>query len=175
MNKSGRPSKYETSVKARFDEIAEWLKTGATDKEIAENLGVNKSTFCAYKKQYPELTEFIKKGRKVPVQAIKAALYKRATGFTYSEKKTVIEYEEWDADIKNALAELGMDVSNLDKRRLVRVEVYEKAALPDPASAMILLKHWDKENEWTNDPATLRIRKQELEMKKQQIESGEWA
>lgn len=175
MNKSGRPSKYETSVKARFDEIADWLKTGATDKEIAENLGINKSTFCEYKKKYSEFNELIKSGRKMPVQAIKAALYKRATGFTYSEKKTVIEYEEWDADIKNALAELGMDVSNLDKRRLVRVEVYEKAALPDPASAMILLKHWDKENEWTNDPATLRIRKQELEMRKQQIESGEWA
>ena len=31
MSKGGRPNKYETHVKPRFDEIAEWVKIGATD------------------------------------------------------------------------------------------------------------------------------------------------
>ena len=46
--------------------------------------------------------------------------------------------------------------------------------LPDPASALILLKHWDKETEWTQDPATLKVKKQELELKKKRIENEVW-
>lgn len=151
MKKSGRPSKYENDVKPRFEEIKEWLKKGATDKEIAENLGVNKATICEYKKRFPEFNELIKNGRKMPVQAIKAALFKRATGFMYKER-TITDSE------KNGLT----------------VQEYERYALPDPASAMILLKHWDKDNEWSNDPASLKIKKAELELKKKHLESEDW-
>lgn len=151
MKKSGRPSKYESDVKPRFNEITEWLQIGATDKEIADNLGINKATMCEYKKKYAEFNELIKNGRKQPVQAIKAALFKRATGFTYTESK-IIEDDEghW------------------------KKETYTKAALPDPASAMILLKHWDKEHGWTNDPQQLEVKKQELELKKKHLESEVW-
>ena len=169
-----RPSKYETHVRSRFEEIREWLKIGATDKEIADNLGINKGTFCEYKKQYSELNEFIKINRKQPIDAIKAALYNRATGYTYSEKKTVIEYEEWSDDVKNALEAAGIDTSNAEKRKLIRVELYEKHQAADPASAMILLKHWAKEEGWTNDPAQLDLKKEELKLKKEHMESGEW-
>ena len=117
---AGRPSKYETNVKARFDEILEWLQIGATEKEIAENLGVNQKVFCRYKKQYSELNTLIKKGRKQPVEAIKAALYKRAIGFQFTESKTIEDSEGgW------------------------RKETMTKTALPDPTAAMMLLKHWD--------------------------------
>ena len=151
MAKKGRPNKYESNVKPRFAEITEWLKAGATDKEIAENLGVNQKVFCRYKNEYNELNELIKNGRKSAVQEIKAALFKRAVGFNYTEKK-VIESE----------------------RNGKTVEIYTKAALPDPASAMILLKHWDKEHEWTQDPASLELKKQELELKKKHLESEVW-
>ena len=83
--KGGRPSKYERDVKPRFEEIKEWLKLGATDAEIAENLGVHKGTLCKYKNEFNEFNELIKNGRKQPVEQIKAALFKRATGFTYNE------------------------------------------------------------------------------------------
>ena len=169
-----RPSKYESDVKPRFHEIEDWLKIGATDKEVAENLGINKATFCEYKKKYSELNELVKNARKMPVQAIKAALFKRATGFMYSEKKTVIEYEEWSDEVKDLLAQMGVNAENVEKRKLVRVELYEKNALPDPASAMILLKHWDKEHEWTQDPASLQLKKEELALKKKHIESEVW-
>ena len=169
-----RPSKFNTDVKPRFSEIEEWLKIGATDKEVAENLGINKATFCEYKKRFPELNELLKNARKMPVQAIKAALFKRATGFSYSEKKTVVEYEELSADLKDALRELGYDPAAIGQRKLVRIETMEKYALPDPASGMILLKHWDKDQEWTQDPASLNLKKQELELKKKHMESEDW-
>lgn len=147
----GRPNKYDSDVLPRFEEIKEWLKIGATDKEIAENLGINKATICEYKKRYPEFNELIKNGRKVPIQAIKAALFKRATGFHYTEK-TIVDSE------KNGMTET----------------TYMKYSVPDPASAMILLKHWDHSMEWTQDPASLRIKKAELELKKEHLESGDW-
>lgn len=57
---------------------------------------------------------------------------------------------------------------------MIREERYTKAALPDPASAMILLKHWAKDEGWTSDPQQLELRKQELELKKKQIEMEDW-
>lgn len=147
---AGRPNKYETNVKPRFNEILEWLELGATEKEIAENLGVNQKVFCRYKKQFSELNALIKKGRKEPVKAIKAALYKRAIGFQFTELKLI---EDSDGNWKK--------------------ETYTKTALPDPTAAMMLLKHWDKETEWTSDPASLKLKKKELEIKEKQVEE-EW-
>lgn len=163
MKKSGRPSKYESDVKPRFNEITEWLQIGATDKEIADNLGINKATMCEYKKRYSEFNELIKSGRKMPVQTIKAALFKRATGFSYSEKKIV----------RKQILLKGEDETEIPAT-LVQVEEYEKCALPDPASAMILLKHWDKEHGWTNDPQQLELKKEELALKKKHLESEVW-
>lgn len=174
MKKGGRPSKYESDVKPRFEEIKEWLKIGATDKEIADNLGINKATICDYKKRYSEFNELIKEGRKAPVQAIKAALFKRATGMRYSEKKTVIEKIKLPKELQQFLEDCGFDADKIEKPVLIRTEEYEKYSVPDPASAMILLKHWDKEQEWTQDPATLKLKKQELELKKKHMESMEW-
>ena len=151
MKKTGRPSKYESNVKPRFAEIKEWLKNGATDKEIAANLGVNAKVFCRYKAENSDLNELIKNGRQTAVQEIKAALFKRATGFMYQEKKTVVSE-------KNGLT----------------IETYDKYAPPDPASAMILLKHWDKDSGWTQDPQQLELKKQELELKKKHLESEDW-
>lgn len=148
----GRPNKYFTHVKPRFKEIESWLELGATEKEIAENLGVNQKVFIKYKQLYAELNDLVKKGRRKPVMAIKAALFKRAIGFSY-EEQTITKSE------KNGET----------------VQTFKRCALPDPAAALILLKHWDKEMEWTQDPAILRIKKAELELKRQHFEeSEEW-
>ena len=147
---AGRPGKYESHVKSRFEEIAEWLEAGATEKEICNNLGINAKVFCRYKNEHKELSDLIKNARRRPVQQIKAALFKRATGYHYQETTTV-------------MSEKG-----------TRVTTYDKYLPPDPASAMILLKHWDKETEWTQDPATLKLKKEEFEYKKEHAESEVW-
>lgn len=87
MAKKGRRNKYDTDVRPRFGEIREWIESGATDKEVAANLGIAYGTLYEYKNRYPEFNELYKKARKVPVRQIKAALFKRATGFSYSEKR----------------------------------------------------------------------------------------
>lgn len=147
----GRRGKYETHVLPRFEEIAHWCEIGTSDKDITEMLGISSSTFYDYQQKHAEFSELIKRSRKKPVLEIKNALYRRATGFVYEETTTV------------------EDSDGYSKTTTVR-----KQALPDPASAMILLKHWAKDEGWTNDPAALELRKQELELKREQAEKEDW-
>ena len=163
MGKSrGAPSKYETHVKSRFKEIEEWLSLGATEKEIWTNLGIHKSTFYDYKSKYKEFSDLLKKGRKKPVEEIKAAMLKRAKGFQYEETKIIIERIEYN------------DGELIVPARKVRTETTTKTALPDVAAGLVLLKHWDKESGWTTDPQSLELKKKELELKEKQAENEAW-
>lgn len=147
---AGRPNKYYSHVQPRFEEITEWLEAGATEKEICDNLGINAKVFIKYKQEHKELNDLVKNARRRPVQQIKAALFKRATGFHYTETTTV-------------MSEKGTQVTT-----------YNKYSPPDPTAGLILLKHWDKETEWTQDPAQLKLKKEELEFKKEHAESEVW-
>lgn len=153
--KSGRKSKYDTEVLPRLDDIAEMLKLGATDKEIAENLKISPQTFCEYKSRYPEFNEFIKENRKCVIFQLKTALFKRATGFKETENTVFIDSE-------------GNETTTIK----------EKYYPPDAASALILLKHWDKDKDgkpkWFNDPASVELRKQEIKLKEKQVELNQW-
>lgn len=171
---SGRPSKYETYVKSRFNEIKEWVNLGATEKEIARRLGINKSTLIEYKNKFPELNDLIKENRKMPVEQIKAAMLKKALGFQYTEKKTIKQKVELPDELKSMLDEYGVDTNKIQRPTLIKTEETIKTALPSETAGLILLKHWDKETEWTGDPATLKIKKEELKIKKEQAEKDNW-
>ena len=151
---AGRTGKYQTHVLPRFDEIKEWLELGATQKEICDQLGVNEKVFCKYKNEHKELNDLCQNSRRRPIQQIKAALMKRATGFYYTETTTVTS----------------------DKG--IQTTTYNRYCIPDVSAASLLLKHWDKNEDgsaiWSNDPATLEIKKQELEIKKEHMESEGW-
>lgn len=174
----GRPNKYETYVKSRFDEIENWVKLGATEKEIAKRLQVHKSTFIKYKNKYSELDELIKRARKVPVEEIKAAMFKRAVGFEYTETKTITQEIKLPDDLSKALEEIGFDSKNSGKPILIKTENTKKYVVPDVAAGLVLLQHWDKDEKgktkWSRDPAQLELRKEELKFKKKQAENDNW-
>ena len=149
MAKVGRKSKYETHVKPFFPEILEMCRT-MTEQQIAEHLGVGYSTFMEYKKQFPELTEILKKGRQNLVAELRSALIKKAKGYDYTEIETTTEYGE-----------------------VTKVVEKHKSFGPDVAAINLLLKNYDKEN-WANDPQALEIRKKELELRERQVEANEW-
>lgn len=160
-------SKYETHVKLRFDEIAEWVRLGATEKEIIKNLDISEETFYTYKKKYTEFLELLKKNRVKPVEDIKAAMLKRAVGFQYEEKKVTTQYIEFDD---------GSGIKTPAK--VVKTEITTKTALPDVAAGLVLLQHWDKDEngntKWSRDPANREIKEKELELKEKQIEENSW-
>lgn len=171
---AGRKSKYDTHVKPRFEEIIKWCKRGATDKEIMKSLGISKNAFYDYKNKYEEFNDLIKNNRIDALEEIKNALFKRATGFQYDEKKEIKQYIDYPEEVKNYLNEQGFNLFGLGKPVLVKTEKTTKMVVPDPASCLILLKHWDKDIEWASDPASLKIKKKELKLKEKQAEENAW-
>lgn len=144
-------SKYETHVVSKFEDIEEWCKLGAQDKEIIDNLNISPSAFYEYKNKYSEFADVIRNARKKPVYSIRGALLKRATGFYYTET-------EW----------------RFDKRgNEVPYRKYEKYVPPDINACKILLMHWDSFIEWTDDPLKLELKRKELELKVKMAEEWE--
>lgn len=142
----GRPSKYETHVKPYISDIKKWTASGATDKEIADALGIALSTLSAYKTQYSELSDAFARGRVKVVLSIKAALLKKALGFNYEEKKQYIK-----ADEKG------------DKSQYT--EITTKYCVPSETAGAMLLRNYDPE--WNDrDSISNEMRKQELELRK---------
>lgn len=145
----GRKSKYETHVQPFLPDITEWSKT-ATEKDICQKLGIGTSAWCEYKNKYSELADAIKKGQQELVGDLRSALIKKAIGYEYEER----EYYTDDNG----------------KKRMKKVVKYSH---PDVAAINLALKNYDRDN-WANDPQMLELRKQEIELRKKQIESNLW-
>ncbi len=153
--KRGRKDAYETKIKPRFNEIREWLINGASDENIYRNLGISYQTFYKHLNEKTEFSELIKNGRIAIVAQLRSALIKKAMGFEYQESK-IIEKEDPDTGEK-----------------VRTVETYNKKSLPDVAALNLCLKNYDALN-WSNDPQSDAIRREELELKKKKLEQDEW-
>lgn len=164
MAKRGRKNKYETDVKPYFDKITEWLENGATERQIAQNLGIAYSTFNKYKSEKIELTKLIKKGRQSVVAKLRGALIERALGFDYQETKIVSESIELPIEIREHLLNSGFTEDEISQAQIVKTEVLNKRSLPDVAAINLALKNYDKDN-WSNDWQLYGLKKRELEMK----------
>lgn len=153
--KRGRKDAYETKIKPRFDEIREWLINGASDENIYRNLGISYQTFYKHLNEKTEFSELIKNGRVAIVAQLRSALIKKAMGFEYQESK-IIERTDPETGEKHQT-----------------VETYSKKALPDVAALNLALKNYDPDN-WSNDPQGDKIKREELELKKQKLEKEDW-
>lgn len=170
--KGGRKSKYFTHVEPRLMEIMEMCRT-MTETQIAETLGVGASTFQAYKAEFPELAEILKKGRQNLVAELRGALIKKAKGYEYTETKETTERVKWPENIRAALLDAGFTADQIGQARIVKTEVARKKMPPDVAALNLALKNYDKEN-WANDPQQLELKKKEIELRERQIEANEW-
>ena len=143
----GRPSKYETHIKPYLEQIKKWGEQGATEKQIAKQLGIAYSTFCDYKNKYSELSDTIKgKDMRQLVEELRGALVKKALGFEYKEKKEYIKEDP----------ETGKPIKYL--------EVVTIAALPDTTAIFGALNIYD--SEYVKDRANYELRKKDFELRK---------
>ena len=156
VEKRGRKSAYDTQIKPRFSEISEWLKSGATEKQIAFNLGISYSTLNKYKAEKTEFAEFLKNGRETLVKELRGALVKKALGFEYYEET---EVKELDRDL-NILV-------------VTRKERKKKYAQPDVAALNLCLKNYDADN-WAIDPQALKLKEKELELRREIADRDAW-
>lgn len=79
-----RPEKW----KDEFVRIAEGAaKLGATDREVAEMLGISERTLNNWKHTRPELVEALRVGKDAADQRVESSLYHRAVGYTFDSEK----------------------------------------------------------------------------------------
>ena len=91
MAKVGAKTKYKDSFPARAQELAE---KGLIDKEIFKELGICKTSFYDYQKEFPEFMDSLKKGKETADDNVDNALYIRAVGYDYEEQVTEVRISE---------------------------------------------------------------------------------
>lgn len=142
----GRKCKYDEYVKPHLKKIREWKKVGATDKQICQQLGISQAVFYEYQKKYKEFQEALKKGKIELVMDLRGELARISFKHTLETKKQYIKQD----------AETGAKTQY--------TEITTREVDGDVAAINLLLKNLDED--WSNDPQNLALRKQEFELRK---------
>lgn len=73
-------------------QICEWAKSGFTDKQIIEKMGIKERTFYSWQKKFPDFQKALKEAKTVPNLDIEASMIDLACGHAYVEEtKTVTD------------------------------------------------------------------------------------
>ena len=139
--------KWEESghLNAKLKAISEMISKRATQRQVAEYLGITEKTIIKLRKVHPKLKEAFQYGDEELKQKLIDAMYQRAVGFEYEETQTVIE-----------------ETKTGTKKRITK---YKKQSLPDVQAIKYLLitKFGIEYNE----------KKAEIELMAKRIENGE--
>lgn len=83
-----RPSKYDTHVAPRLQEIQAWARDGATGEEIARKLGISEKVFYEYKKKYPQFIQSLKPAQQYDDEVVDA-LHRNTIGQVVKLQKPI--------------------------------------------------------------------------------------
>lgn len=144
--KRGRKTVYDTHIAPRLDDVKKWRKVGATVENMCDMLGVSKTTFHKYLKEKPKFADAYKKGTAELVMDLRGELARIAFPHKLETKKVYTKQDQ----------ETG--------HKTQYVEITTKEVDGDIAAINLLLKNLDEN--WSNDPQNLALRKQELELRK---------
>jgi len=90
-------TQYQTKVKPFLHKLPELFRSGATESDAAEFLGITVAALKRYRKKYPELAEIFELKNERCNDLVEVALLKRATGYEDANGKEV------PADIRAAV------------------------------------------------------------------------
>ena len=148
----GRPiSKYNPEFHPML--IQSLLENGLSMKNIAKKLKVSKETIVYWKKNFPEISQAIKAGRKTLDQRIEHSLAKSAEGYTYEE--VVKEPKKLTNEEIAKRIELAKQGKKIPDVPLVVTKVTKKFASPNVLAQIFYLKN-RKPDEW-NDRTKIDI------------------
>ena len=116
-------SKYESHVAPFLEKIALWAQKGASQAEIAGKLDLAVSTFKLYlakgekgEAPYMDLSDCLTQANEIPDDTVEAALYKSATGYNATIKKTFkIKEVFFDEETGRKIKETEKLVTGLDE------------------------------------------------------------
>ena len=130
-----KQEKYKACVLPRLQSVVDWVLDGVGEREIAERLGISKSTLIRYKKSHKELARVLNAGRDKVISDVENALLKKAMGYKYTEVRTV------------------------DKGDKVEVTTTEKEVPPDLSAISFVLRNYCPEK-WSDKPMSGKEEKQ---------------
>ena len=125
--------------------ISEMISKRATQKQIAQYLGISEKTLIKLRKTHSKLDSAFQYGDEELKQKLLDAMYQRAIGFDYEETQTVIE-----------------ETKTGTKKRITK---YKKKSLPEIAAIkyLLIIKFGLEYND----------KKEEIELMNKRLEKGE--
>lgn len=132
--------KFDFKDKSNLLIIKGWAKDGATDKQIASNIGYNETYFSELKGQIPELSEALKNGRAPLDVIVEDKLFGKAVGMKVMVQQAV-KVKEVYFDVEGRRCE----------KEHVEVVELEQEVPPDTTAGIFWLKN-RKPEQW-NKPA----------------------
>lgn len=87
--KRGRKSTFNALIR---DTILRLIEEGKTEQEIADIIGISKTTLTNWKGKHPEFLYAVREARQVADGLVEAALFSRAIGYSHPEQKA-FQYE----------------------------------------------------------------------------------
>lgn len=82
--------------------IEGWARDGLTNEQIAQNMGISRSTLHEWKDRYSDISDTLKKGKDVVDRQVENSLLKRALGYEYTEttREAVKDPETGEIDMR---------------------------------------------------------------------------
>ena len=77
-----------------------WARDGLTEEQIANNMGISRTTLYEWKKKEPNIMNTLKKGKEVIDFEVENALLKRALGYTITINEQKIDKDGCVHDTK---------------------------------------------------------------------------
>lgn len=128
------------ALKAEAREVLEaWGRKGLTRDEIAENMGISRSTLSAWIKKCPDISDAIKNARAYACARVENSLFKKAVGYEYTQQRPV--------KVKKTAFENGRKVK--EEEEIVMVD--ETVVVPPDLGAIIFYLTNRLPADWQNN------------------------
>ena len=134
--KKGRPNLYCTRIFPNMDKIEKQLKNGATETQVAHNIGVSVSVWKSHKRNQEYFRNKCFHAREALVQELRGKLVSKAMGFEYKETEITERTEKKGTETitKTTIKQALPDVAALNlalkarphKRRLKSKRIQDK-------------------------------------------------
>lgn len=102
-------------------ELESWARDGLTDEQIANNIGIARTTLYDWKNKYKDIADALKKGKRPVDVEVENTLLRVIHGYEYEEK------DEW----------IEIDESGRKRKKVIRKTRYAK---PDTTAIIFWLK-----------------------------------
>lgn len=114
-----------------------WARDGLTDEQIANNMGISRSTLFEWRKNNQDISNALKKGKEVVDIQVENALYKKALGYNVLLKKTFkLKRIEYNGD--------GKKIKEYEEL----VDGYDETHIPADTTAQIFWLKNRKKEQW---------------------------